>query len=278
MSISETLTSHGSAWKLIAAALALALVSVGITADNALGSDGPGSTRTWVSGVGNDANPCSRTAPCKTWAGAISKTQQPGGEIDALDPGGFGALTITGGITLNGGTGNTAGVLVAGTNGIVVAAGANDVVILRNLDFNGLYPSTSAGINGIDFVSGKALYIENSTIENFGSDAVHIAPTAGGYVALKNDILRNDGQNGVYAKAGTMPLQVLVVGCTIEGNKASGIVSFGSTTGVVIKDNVITNNAAGLYSHSAGGIVSFGGNLVYQNTTNGAPTVTKSPV
>jgi hypothetical protein len=58
-------------------------------------------TRTWVSGVGDDANPCSRTAPCKTFAGAISKTA-PGGEIDALDPGGFGALTITKSITIDG--------------------------------------------------------------------------------------------------------------------------------------------------------------------------------
>ena len=84
-------------------------------------------TRTWVSGVGDDANPCSRTAPCKTFAGAISKTA-PGGEIDALDPGGFGALTITKSITLDGGGGQVASVLVAGTNGIVVAAGATCVI------------------------------------------------------------------------------------------------------------------------------------------------------
>ena len=59
-------------------------------------------TRTWISGVGDDANPCSRTAPCKTFAGAISKTAA-GGEIDVLDPGGFGAVTITKAITLDGG-------------------------------------------------------------------------------------------------------------------------------------------------------------------------------
>src|ERR687890_270858 len=61
-------------------------------------------TRTWVSGVGDDINPCSRTAPCKTWAGAISKTAS-GGEIDALDPGGYGTLTITKSLTVDGGTG-----------------------------------------------------------------------------------------------------------------------------------------------------------------------------
>ena len=84
-------------------------------------------SRTWVSGVGDDANPCSRTATCKTFAGAISKTA-PGGEIDALDPGGFGAVTITKALTIDGGGGQVASVLVAGTNGIVVQVGANDAV------------------------------------------------------------------------------------------------------------------------------------------------------
>src|SRR6202049_441381 len=97
-------------------------------------------TRTWVSGVGDDANPCSRTAPCKTFAGAISKTAA-GGEIDALDPGGFGAVTITKAITIDGGGGQVASVLVSGTNGIVVAAGATDIVTLCNIQFQGLGPS-----------------------------------------------------------------------------------------------------------------------------------------
>src|SRR5712692_1183817 len=89
-------------------------------------------TRTWVSGVGDDANPCSRTAPCKTFAGAISKTAV-GGEIDALDPGGFGALTITKSITLDGGTGSGwASILASGFTGIIIN-GAGIDVILRNL-------------------------------------------------------------------------------------------------------------------------------------------------
>src|SRR5271156_5684241 len=88
-------------------------------------------TRTWVSGVGDDANPCSRTAPCKTFAGSISKTAA-GGQINCLDPGGFGALTITKAIDIECAHGGGFGsVVVAGTNGFVVAAGASDVVILR---------------------------------------------------------------------------------------------------------------------------------------------------
>src|SRR6476646_5310138 len=118
-------------------------------------------SRTWVSGVGDDANPCSRTAPCKTFAGAISKTAA-GGEINALDPAGYGALTITRAITIDGGGGQVASVLVYGGNGINVSAGAADIVILRNLRFNGVVNSSSApGINGIKYNSGGALVVEN---------------------------------------------------------------------------------------------------------------------
>src|SRR5213593_4753683 len=92
-------------------------------------------TRTWVSGVGDDANPCSRTAPCKTFAGAISKTAA-GGEISVLDPGGFGAVTITKSITING-DGTLAGLLASLTNGIIVNAGVNDKVVIRSLSING---------------------------------------------------------------------------------------------------------------------------------------------
>src|SRR3569833_13648 len=94
-------------------------------------------TRTWISGVGDDANPGSRTAPCKTFAGAISKTAAAG-EIDALDPGGFGALTITKSITLDGGGGQVASVLVSGTNALVIAAANTDTVVLRNLRLQGI--------------------------------------------------------------------------------------------------------------------------------------------
>src|SRR2546430_5458959 len=95
-------------------------------------------TRTWVSGVGDDANPCSRTAPCKTFAGAISKTAVDG-EIDALDPGGFGTVTITKAITIDGGPTGEASILAAGTFGITVnltASSGSNVVELRNLSIN----------------------------------------------------------------------------------------------------------------------------------------------
>ncbi len=264
---------------LVAVGVSLALVTVGFGIDRAVGTDGGGgATRTWVSGVGDDANPCSRTAPCKTWAGAFSKTAQPGGEIDALDPGGFGALTVTGGITINGGTGNTAGVLVAGTNGITVAAAAGDTVIIRNLDING----TNSGISGINFVSGKALYIENSTIENFTVDAVHVAPTAGGTVVLKNDVLRNNTGNGVFSNPGTSPVAMVVDGCTIQGNGGAGVYAKGNnvtnSTIVDIHNNTITGNFLGLQESNGGSINSLGGNVDDFNLVNGTPTTTKATV
>src|SRR5579859_6624884 len=110
-------------------------------------------TRTWVSGVGDDANPCSRTAPCKTFAGAISKTAA-GGEINVLDPGGFGAVTITKSITISSQS-FEAGVLVSGTNGIVVAAGPTDVVVLEGLDIEGL----GTGLDGVKVLTGGTTYV-----------------------------------------------------------------------------------------------------------------------
>ena len=117
--------------------------------------------RTWVSGVIDDANPCSRTAHCKTCAGAISKTAA-GGEISVLDPGGFGAVTITKAITLNG-DGTLAAILAAGTNGVVVNAGANDTVVLRNLSING----AGTGTNGIRYLTAKVLVVEEITLSGF---------------------------------------------------------------------------------------------------------------
>src|SRR6516162_4111405 len=112
-------------------------------------------TRTWVSGVGDDANPCSRTAPCKTFAGAISKTA-PGGEIDALDPGGFGALTITKPITLDGGGGQVASTLTSGTPGFTITFATAGAVIIRNIRVNGLLNSGSPGTTGVNIVGGAA--------------------------------------------------------------------------------------------------------------------------
>src|SRR6059036_2457568 len=129
-------------------------------------------TRTWVSGVGNDANPCSRTAPCKTFAGAISKTAA-GGEIDALDPGGFGAVTITKGMTIDGGP-NAGGILSSGVQGVIINAGSNDVVTLRNLSVTGA--GTTLGTNGVRIIGGRSVLIENCRIYDYSNNGIDFEP------------------------------------------------------------------------------------------------------
>src|SRR5687767_2989416 len=121
-------------------------------------------TRTWVSGTGSDANPCSRTAPCQTFAGAFSKTAT-NGEISALDPGGFGTLSITKSITLSG-DGTLASILAAGTVGITVNISTNlttDKVVIRNTSINGV----GTGTDGIRVINGQELVVDNVPINGF---------------------------------------------------------------------------------------------------------------
>jgi len=151
-------------------------------------------TRTWVSGVGDDVNPCSRTAPCKTFAGAISKTAA-GGEISVLDPGGFGALTITKSITVNG-DGTLAGVLASLVNGFIIN-GPNVNVTLRGISING----ATNGLNGIRFIQGTSLLVENVTITGFTGFGIDInrGAAAGGFVAIRNVTINNCLGGGISA-------------------------------------------------------------------------------
>src|SRR5437763_3929847 len=147
-------------------------------------------TRTWVSGVGDDANPCSRTAPCKTFAGAISKTAA-GGEINCVDPGGFGAVTITKSITIDCG-GTFGSVLAALTNGININ-GVNITVNLRNLSVNGV----GNGLFGINFISGNSLTLTNVNVMNFNSGSaigVLFAPNAANTIfEVNNSVITSNG-------------------------------------------------------------------------------------
>src|SRR5262249_54799488 len=144
-------------------------------------------TRTWVSGVGDDANPCSRTAPCKTFAGAIAKTAT-GGEIDVLDPGGFGGVTITKSISIEADP-FMGGVLVTGTNGIVVNTPAGSTVTLRGLTFEGL----GTGLDGILFNGGGELHVEHCSIHAFASNGIEFTPSAAGqsYLYVNDTVIKD---------------------------------------------------------------------------------------
>ncbi len=177
-------------------------------------------TRTWVSGVGDDANPCSRTAPCRTFAGAISKTAT-GGEINALDPGGFGAVTITKSITIDGGPTNSAGILASGVNGVVINAPSSARIVLRNLSINGT--RTPGVFNGIRFLAGEILYVESCQIEGFDQFGIDFQPANGSFLQVKDSVLRNNRQGNIAIAAATTGISRASIDNTTIENGAFGI-------------------------------------------------------
>jgi Right handed beta helix region len=191
-------------------------------------------TRTWVSGVGDDANPCSRTAPCKTFAGAISKTA-PGGEINALDPAGYGAVTITKSITIDGG-GTLASILASGgINGIVVNAAPADVVTIRNVAING----ASTGLNGIRFIAGGALHVEKCEIFGFAGRGINAEPTGGMLFVLDTVLSNNDG-GGILIKPSSY-LGTSLDKVRLDGNFYG--VRAENNANVTIRDSIAAGNS-----------------------------------
>jgi hypothetical protein len=221
-------------------------------------------TRTWVSGVGDDANPCSRTAPCKTFAGAISKTAA-GGEIDALDPGGFGPVTITKAITIDGGGGQVASILVSGTNGVVVAAGPTDVVILHNLRIDGIEGTGSGGIDGIHFQSGAALHVENCNIFGFTANGINVVTSAANVsLFVNNTFLTNDG-NGIQVAPSAGNVRSILVQVRAQDNSGFGFLlnTGAGLTGTVIDDSSAVINGTGI--GVSGGRLFLGNSVIVRN-------------
>jgi hypothetical protein len=270
-------------WKLIGAVAAIFAATLCVTPAQAQ------ATRTWISGVGDDANPCSRTAPCKTFAGAISKTAA-GGEIDCLDPGGFGAVTITKSITLDcgGGIGGEVGsILTSGTNGITISAANTDIIKIRNMTINGIQKSGSAGLSGIKFSTGAALIVEHVGIFGFGgtpgsnagidfepnvaarlftrdveiqyglADGILIKPASpGGNVlaALIDTVALQNSGSGLRVdtsgvSAGTSGCNVSVTSSEFSGNTQFGVFGVTATTTPV---TIMLNQVTMSYNLSAG--------------------------
>jgi len=266
-------------------------------------------TRTWVSGVGDDANPCSRTAPCKTFAGAISKTAT-GGEIDALDPGGFGTLTVSKSITIDG-AGTLGSVLSSGTNAfnINIAAGGGDParrVVLRNLTING--DGTTAGVKGINITTNGAstvrlenvrifgfsqcgvclalgggtgntsrVTVADSTIADNGGDGILANPTVTASPLVENRITvtnsRISGNGGAAVKVFTSaPTKAFVYNSLLTDNVGDGILADGAESRFRLSNNDISGNGQGLRTLNAGQILSFGNNHIRGNTIDGVPS------
>ena len=208
-------------------------------------------TRTWVSGVGDDVNPCSRTAPCKTFAGAISKTAKDG-EISTLDPGGFGTLTITKSITVNGGGGGQGygSVLSAlAPQGFLInitdAADVRKTVRLNWLDING----ASSGTDGVRMIAGSALHIENTNIDGLTGDGVevNINTASNAELYMKNVSIRNCQGNGVFLQAAVGGnLDAVLDNVHMNNSNTGDGIEVGARANANLRDCVIsTNNGAG---------------------------------
>ena len=240
-------------------------------------------TRTWVSGVGDDVNPCSRTAPCKTFAGAISKTAS-GGEIDVLDPGGFGTVTVTKPMTFDG-TGTFASSLASATFGFQInSAVANTTVTLRGLSINGA--GTTLGIKGVRVLTNAGatvnVHIEDCVIFNFSNAGVSVETSAAANIFVRNTSIRtcNDGID-VVPTAGT-------VGLHIENSKIDQNANFGvnlqPTAGVTVKASIagssMNHNGFGLMVQATAAEadcdrcdINFNSFGIFAGNSGGAPTI-----
>lgn len=258
--------------------------------------------RTWISGVGDDVNPCSRTAPCKTFAGAIAKTAA-GGEINIIDAGSYGTVTITKSITIDG-NGFEAGITGSGTSGITINAAATDVVILRNLSIYG-GPPTTPGIYGLRYLSAKKVVVEDCKIHNFGASPINYPATSSIYVdvmgkanlTVRNTTITsfNPDVPGLYIRTSSASDTALAVldNVTIQGIGTAVYAAERAIVNVIrseLSDNYravypefatslirlsntsILNNTIGIGA-GAGKVVSFGNNQIAGNLQD-APVTT----
>jgi len=251
-------------------------------------------TRTWVSGVGDDVNPCSRTAPCKTFAGAISKTAT-GGEINCLDPAGYGTLNITKSITVD--CGYTHGsALAANVNGFLIN-GAGIHVTLRGLSINSANTTTGNGVRIIQAGSvtiddvviehfggtgtnGRGVAIEtsagtvrvtiqNSRIDHVNNIGVHSNPTGGTVRLVMDNVQISSSAN---AGVGLRQLTTAIINRTSATNSTagSGITLELTTANATVSNSNFSNNAFGVFNGNGGNpILRLASSTITNNTTDG---------
>jgi hypothetical protein len=261
-------------------ALLLSLVNAICLALLSIPANAATTARTWVSGVGNDANTaslCSRTAPCATFAAAQTVTSA-GGEINCLDPGGFGTLNITQSISIICGTTGAAGVLVSIGNGISISAGSTGVVHLSGLDFDGLGTGgigvlinnalrvtiQNCVIQGFlagiyqDASSSMTLEIKDTTVTNNSNTGVNIAPFGGTvYASIEHSLIQNNPGTGVAANGalgGSVLLGVSDSSMNLNGGNGLLVASGPANAKVnVIRSSFVTNGGAGIKADQSSG-------------------------
>jgi hypothetical protein len=269
-------------------ALALAIIGLGLPFFAAAPAQAQPS-RTWVSATGDDINPCARTSPCKTFAGALSKTAA-GGEINCIDAGDFGGLNITKSMTISC-EGGTAGVVATGGFGaITINAAATDLVTLRGLDIDG----QGTGGGGIVVGTAAAVHIEKCSMRNFrfhndsygigtsfstATVFLYVADTVisdnsvglrlssgGGYkvVSLKNVVITGSTGDGLRLESSNVYANVN--DSIISGNAGSAVNADASSTTVNLVRTTMANNAAALNAAAAGSTIRVSNSDIYNNT------------
>ncbi len=211
--------------------------------------------RTFVSGTGSDGNPCTRTQPCLTFAFAITQTAA-GGEIDVLDPGGYGPVTITQAISIvNDGVGTVGVRALPGGAAVTINAGSSDAVSLRGLTIEG----ASVGHNGIQFATGKSLTVLKCVIRNFTNRGIEFAPSASSSLAVSDTVIADNGGRGIIVvPTGPGPVSATFSRVEADNNTIAGFTVDGSSFGggeifVTVADSVAANNGVGFLNLTAGG-------------------------
>ena len=236
-------------------------------------------SRTWVSGVGDDANPCSRTAPCKTFAGAISKTADCG-EIDALDPGGFGTVTITKGITIDGGGGEGGQVasILAGTGAPGVTINNSSAtcfkVVLRNLDIEGI----QAGTIGVNILAGGAVSIENMSIRDFTQQGINLQPSTHVNLTVRNSEIENNTGGGITSSGGTGINRVAVINTTIQRSGAPALTAGQNSDVDVLDSSFVQNVGGGVLANNASARVTLASSVISNNQVFGVHSTSSAIV
>ena len=203
--------------------------------------------RVFVSGVGDDLNPCTRTLPCRNFQRGHDAVLA-GGEVVALDSAGYGQLTITKSVTITGES-VYAGISASSGNGITIAT-AGITVILRSLTLEGL----GSGTNGINVTNFSVLHIENCIVNHFTSRGILVSPSAAGTrtVFIKDSILRNNGGVAILLFNGNGTALTAAIERTRTENNAGGIDISGSSTTATLHGCISSGNSGFGFSATAG--------------------------
>jgi hypothetical protein len=242
-------------------------------------------TRTYVSGVGKDSNPCTAAAPCQTLQKALGQTLA-GGQIYALDSANYGYVTIDKAVSIISGRGVTGILASSSVTGITISAGANDIITLQGLDIDG----AGSGASGVQFNSGASLNIQNSAIRGFTS-GINFQPNGSSALSVANTLISNNSTGITFQNSATStgilnevqlvnngtaivalgtsstgPATMTIQNGMVANNSTVGILSGGFST-VRVANSTVANNGVGLQAQTSSGLLQVSGTTVTGNGT-----------